>query len=192
MEDEDKMGMKRAKDFSEQLRKVCRIFPKRNLLMLCSNQVRQNVNSGPYGQKYVTPGGEAIPFYASLRLRTFPPKKIKTERSIGKKKVKKVIGIETEIEVFKSSVWKPYRTANVCIIFDYGIDDIRANLQFVKRYSGNSVYTVNDERLHNSLDKAIRLVEKKNLERELKEEVIELWNDIENKFKQRRKPKVRI
>ena len=45
--------------------------------MVCSNQVRVNVNAGPYGQKYSTPGGEAVGFYASVRLRTQLKDKIK-------------------------------------------------------------------------------------------------------------------
>lgn len=191
MESEDKYGGRRAKDFSEQLRKTCRLFPNRNILMLCSNQIRQNINAGPYGQKYVAPGGEAIAFYSSLRLRTFAPKKIKVEKTIAGRKVKRIVGVETQIEVFKSSVWKPYREATISIIFDYGIDDIRENLKFIKQHTKNSIYTVNGEKLHNSLDKAIRIVEKHGMEKELKAEVIELWHDIENSFKQKRKPKIR-
>lgn len=185
----DKMGMRRAKEFSEELRKTCRILQQKNLLMVCSNQVRQNLDAGPYGQKYTTPGGLAMEFYSSLRLRTLKPEKIKEKRTIAGKEVVRVVGVEVQIEVAKSSIWKPYRTAPVTILFDYGIDDIRQNLQFIKDYTKSTTYTLNGEPVGRSLAEAIRNIEKDKLERELREAVIDLWEDIESEFDSDRKPK---
>lgn len=189
--DGDKMGMRRAKEFSEQCRLTCRELAEKNLLMVCSNQVRQNADAGPYGQKFASPGGMAIGFYASLRLRCMGAIKIKEEKTIAGKKVKKVIGVETQIEVFKSSIWKPYRTAPITIIFDYGVDDIRSNLQFIKSMTTNTQYTVSGEALGKSMESAIEAVEDEGLEEVLKEEVIDLWEEIESKFEKERKPKRR-
>ena len=187
----DKMGMKRAKEFSEGFRRTCRLLPVNNYLMVCSNQVRQNSNAGPYGAKYMSPGGEAIGFYSSLRLRCGSPQKIKDKKTVAGKEVKRVIGVTTVIEVFKSSVWKPYGMAPVTIIFDYGIDDIRQNLQFIKNFTSNTTYTVNGESLSNAMEEAISVVEEQKLTQDLKNEVIDLWTQINKKFKQNRKPKVR-
>ena len=187
----DKMGMRRAKEFSEELRKTCRIITQKNVLVACSNQVRQNLDAGPYGQRYISPGGEAIGFYSSLRLRCFSPKKIKVKKKIKGKDHERIVGVRTEIEVFKSSVWKPYRTAEVYILFDYGIDDIRANLQYLKTNTGNTVYSIKDKKLHRSLDDAILMVEEDHLEQELKDAVIALWNEVESKFDNKRKPRMR-
>ena len=159
--------------------------------MVCSNQVRVNIDAGPYGQKYTTPGGESIGFYASLRLRTAKPEKIKEKIKVAGKEITRVIGVKTQVEVFKSSIDKPYRTAPVIILFDYGIDDIRANLQYIKDFTKNTQYCVGDEVLSNSMDEAITLIEKRGLEKELKEEVITLWEAIENKFDTDRKRKNR-
>jgi len=188
-EEGDKMGMRRAKEFSEELRKTCRIITQKKVLMVCSNQVRQNSDAGPYGPRYKSPGGEAIGFYSSLRLRCMTPKKIKVKKSIHGKEHTRTIGIKTEIEVFKSSVWKPYHTADVYILYDYGIDDIRANLRFLKSTSKDSVYMLGDTKLDKSLEKAIQIVEEDGLERELKNKVIECWNEIEEKFEEKRKPR---
>lgn len=187
MESEDKMGMRRAKEFSEALRRTCRTIQARNFLMVCSNQVRQNFDAGPYGQKYKSPGGEAIGFYSSLRLRCSSAQKITTKKQHGKKELSRVIGVETQVEVHKSSVWSPYRTANLIILFDYGIDDIRANLKFIKEHKEE--YSIGAQILGNSISKAVKTVEEQGLEKMLKEEVINLWEDIENKFKEERKPK---
>jgi recombination protein RecA len=191
MEDGDKMGMRRAKEFSEELRKTCRIIANKKYLMVCSNQVRINTDAGPWGQKYTTPGGEAIGFYSSLRLRAQKPQKIKDAKVIAGKKISRVIGVETEFEVFKSTVGKPYRTAPVVIVFDYGIDDIRANLQFIKDHTSNTTYQIGKEKLDNSMKKAIEIVEEKDLVDALKKEVITLWTEIEGQFASERLPKRR-
>ncbi len=185
----DKMGMRRAKEFSEELRKTCRIITQQDVLMVCSNQIRQNLDAGPYGQRYKSPGGEALGFYSSLRLRCKPPQKIKVERSIKGKKHERVLGVKTEVEVFKSSVWKPFHTAEVYILFDYGIDDLRANLRFLKTTSGDTKYKVGNVELGKALDKAIKTVEEEGLEQQLKDEVIKLWNEVEEKFAEKRKPR---
>jgi len=188
-DDGDKMGMKRAKDFSEGFRKNARIITKNNYIMVCSNQVRENQDAGKYGAKFKSTGGFAIGFYASLRLRAMNPEKIWVKKTVAGKEVKRCIGVETTFEVFKSSIWKPYHTAPVCIIFDYGIDDIRMNLQYIKDFTKNTVYQVGETKLSNSLDESIKLVEEQNLQRELKREVINLWEEIESKFTTERQPK---
>lgn len=189
-EEGDKMGMRRAKEFSEELRRTCRVLKQRNLLMVCSNQVRQSQDT--YGPKYTSPGGEAIGFYSSLRLRFFKPEKIKKKKNVHGKEVTKVIGIQTQVEVFKSSVWEPYHAAPLTILFDYGIDSIRDELQFIKNYSKNTTYTVGGQPLDKSMDKAIQMVEADpDLLKALREEVIDLWEELEEKFKVERKPKQR-
>lgn len=188
-DDGDKMGMRRAKELSEELRKTCRIIADKNFLMVCSNQIRETMNQ--FGPKYKAPGGEAVGFYASLRLRTETTKKIKETVRYKGKEVTKIIGVEINVEVFKNSCWKPYGTAPVTIIFDYGIDDIRQNLQFVKTYSKNTMYYVNETKLEVSMDQSISKVEELGLEKELREQVIDIWLDIESRFKSDRKSKER-
>jgi recombination protein RecA len=187
----DKMGMRRAKEFSQELRRTCSFITEKNLLMVCSNQIRQNSEAGAYGQKYTSPGGMAIGFYASLRLKVNTPQKQKDKEKLAGKEITRVTGVQTEVEVYKSSVWKPYRTAPVTISFDYGIDDIRENLKFIKTYSGQNFYTVGEEKMSNSLDESISIVETANLEKQLKNEVIDRWEEIELLFKKDRKPKMR-
>lgn len=186
----DKMGMRRAKEFSEELRKTCRILAQENYLMVCSNQVRENVDPMSY-QKYNSPGGLAIGFYSSLRLRTMfaKEKNVKKDKKFHGKDVTRIVGVNIEVEVFKNSIWKPLHTAPVTIIFDYGVDDIRQNLKFIKTYSGKSTFTISTESLGISLDDAIRKVEDEGREEELRQEVILLWNKLESQFDSNRKPK---
>lgn len=177
----DKMGQRRAKEFSEGFRKNARIIAKNNYIMVASNQIRDKKTR--FGTSTTTPGGWALDFYASLRLSAIKvepiTKKVKLKSG---KVVEKEIGATTTFRVVKSSVWKPKRTAQLTIIFDYGIDDIRDNLQYIKDYTKSKSYTVRGKSIGTSMEKAIRKVEQNNLEEELRDEVIELWTEIEEKF----------
>jgi recombination protein RecA len=184
----DKMGMRRAKEFSEQLRKTCRILARDNLLMVCSNQVRIDVDPKSY-QKYSTPGGLSVGFYSSLRLKASISNKHKVDKTFAGKEVSRIIGVRVDIEVAKSSIWKPFHTAPVTILFDYGIDDIRENLQFIKSYTKNTIYTITGKGLDKSMEASIKMIEKDKLEDQLRKETIDLWEEIESKFESNRKPK---
>jgi len=190
-EDGDKMGGRRAKEFSEQLRKTCRIIKQTNYIMVCSNQVRMNMDGNKYAPKYSSPGGEAIKFYSSIRCRFNNPEKIYNIKRVAGKEVKKVIGIRTLVEVVKT-VDDPFRKAPMTILFDYGIDNIRENLQYIKDFTKNTTYTIGETKLSNSMDEAIIAVEESHLENKLNEQVIDLWEEIESKFSSDRKKKWRL
>lgn len=190
MNDKDAYGGRRAKEFSEQLRRTCRILPEKNFLIVCSNQVRQSFGD-TWGPRYISPGGESIKHYPSLRLECSAPKKIKEKRKIKGNDVERVVGVETTVKVEKSTVWNPMGGAPVTILFDYGIDDIRANLKFIKQIKGESIYMVDARRLDKSMAEAIKIVEADGLEVGLKDEVIDLWEETERKFDSDRKVKER-
>ena len=185
MEKGDKMGMRRAKQFSEGLRKTCRKIAEENKLLLCSNQVRQ----GDFGD--VTPGGKGVPFYASLRISIKQINKIEKEKTIRGKKFKKVIGIESTCTIIKNSLDDPYRQAPIRLIFGKGIDDVGANLQWLKTSLGNTSYLVGDKS-YVGLEPAIKYAEDNNLEDVIRNEVIELWEEIEGSFVQETKKKKRF
>jgi RecA/RadA recombinase len=187
-EDGDKMGGRRGKEFSEQMRKTCRIIENNNYIMVFSNQIRDSFAA--YGPKTVSPGGHAFEFYASTRIKFNSAKKITKTVKIAGKDVERVIGINVEIEVIKT-VDDPYRKANIYIIYRYGIDDIRANLQYIKDFTKNTTYTCCGESLGISMEEAIHKVESQGLISDLKNEVIDLWERIEKKFETERKPKER-
>jgi protein RecA len=183
----DKMGMKRAKEFSTGFRKTARMITKNNWIIACTNQIRQ----GDYGE--TTPGGMAIAFYSSIRLRIKQREGIEKEIKLKDKKKlhKKTIGIESSVYVKKSSVDDPYREVPIYIIFGYGIDDIRGNLQYCKDMNENTTFICPDGKSYQSLSMAIQWVEKEGLEEKLKEQTIDLWEEIEAKFATERKPKRR-
>lgn len=190
-EDGDKMGMRRAKEFSEGLRRVCRLLKQNNYIMACSNQIRVNAGASAYGEQFTVPGGKAVGFYSSIRLRFHKPEKIYKKKTIGGKEVKKTIGVQVKVEVYKNSCDEPYRSADLYILFKYGVDDIRANLQYLKDFRKTTKYCIDEVELDVSIEESIKMVEFRGLEEDLKEAVRDLWDEIENKFKEPRKMKVR-
>lgn len=193
--DGDKMGMRRAKEFSEACRLTCRVLAERDFLMVCSNQLRQNADAGSFTEKYSTPGGLSIGYYASLRLRCRVLEKITRTRTVKGNEHKRIVGVTTTVDVYKSSVWQPHHSAPVHIIYDYGIDDIRANLEFVKSIVGGSYYVLDADgtALDQGLERSIATVESgDDLDVQLKRYVIQLWNEMEERFKVSRTSKRRV
>jgi recombination protein RecA len=188
MDGTDKRGQAAAKEFSQGLRKVCKIIRDNLWIIAFTNQVRQ----GDTGE--ATPGGMAVPFYASLRLRIGPPaqdKYIKKEATIRGTKSQRILGVKSIVTVKKSSVDDPYRTCPVYIVFGYGIDDIRGNLVYCKQYMGTSGYDVFGDKEYRRMDLAIQHIEENNLQDKLKERTIDLWYEVQEKLSVSRSPKKR-
>lgn len=180
-EDGDKMGQRRAKEFSEGFRKNARIISNSNFIMVASNQLRSKKNR--FNPDAVdSPGGWALDFYASCRIWATKVTPITKKIKINGVTVEKEIGATTTFFIKKSSIDKPHRKATLTIIYDYGIDDVRENLQFIKDHTQNTTYKVGGKGVGKGLNQAISSVEKNNLQAELRKEVIELWNYIEDKF----------
>lgn len=188
MEEADKMGMRRAKEFSEWMRKTCRKIANNNWIVVLTNQERESP-TGP-----TTPGGKAIPYYSSIRIRVSPQmtnKYIKSTKKVGSQTIEKKKGIRSKAQVKKSSVGDPYGEAPYSIIFGYGMDDLRENLQYLKEVNGASGYNCLDETFA-TIDKAIAYVEEKEYQDQIKELVIERWEEIQKSFVSERRTKRRF
>ncbi len=181
----DVRGQRQAKEFSMSLRKAARKLGNPEFICIFSNQVRQ----GNEGQE-VTAGGQAVGFYASLRGRI--AMKIKIDKTVELKsgvKFTQPVGILSEFYVKKSTIDAPFRSAPIYVMFDYGIDDIRGNLQWYKDMTKNTKYFCIDKEYVSMAD-ARRYIEENNHEAKLRDNVIDLWLEIDEKLKDIRKPKV--
>ena len=179
----DKMGMRRAKEFSQECRRTCRIITKNNYLMVCSNQMRATGNT--FGPSESSTGGKAIPYYSSLRIGLKIKERLarKVEFLTGQKdekgepifnELEKFYGICVEAFIAKSTVATPYGKALLYILFQYGIDDVRANLVWYKSMTKATAYFAGGR----GLEEAISMVEKEGKREKLREAVISLWTEI--------------
>jgi len=93
-----------ARVISKGLRKYIPLCSAHNVCLVFLNQLRTNISSFGHAEKFTTPGGKAIPYHASIRLRLSHYKKIKDP------KTKDEIGREIKCEVKKNKIAPPMRT----------------------------------------------------------------------------------
>ena len=198
MAKDDEFGARRAAVFSKGFRKHGRHLANEEHLFVMNNQIRDQIGMGPAD---VTPGGRAIRFYSSLRLkmtRGYPAwKVVRKARLPSGKEAELQVGIISNVKVIKNSLAHPYREALIYITLGYGIDDVRANLQWFKDTTGNKSYGFDKATTAQSLEGAILKVEgvegdtNTYRDSELREQVIDLWSEIQELFKVKRRPKQR-
>lgn len=199
----DKMGGMKPKEIHALIRKATRRLRRSNILCIFTNQ--QHDSMAKFGAAKKTSGGNAIPYYASIRIELKYNSKITEKvgiaREVSKKDDKKptmkrvehekVIGIECTATCVKNHIDDPYREAPLRVIFGYGFDDIGSNLQWLKDNLALNTYLAVDKEF-TSLSDAIRYTEENNKEKLLKEMVIVLWQEIETKFRNKIKRKERL
>ena len=111
---------------SKALRKITGLIGKQRILVVFTNQLRMNMNAMAFGDKYVVPGGKAMGFAASVRVRL---------ASTGNlKKSERVIGNSCKAVVTKNRMGPPKRLAEFEIHFDSGIQNLKSWLDWLKAH----------------------------------------------------------
>jgi recombination protein RecA len=138
-------------------------------MVIFINQIRMKIGV-MFGNPETTTGGNALKFYASVRLD------IRRTGSI--KKAEEVIGSETKVKVVKNKVAPPFKTAEFDILYGEGISregeiiDMGVNARILEK--SGAWYAYNGEKIGQGKDNA----------REFLRENPEIAFEIENKVRE--------
>jgi recombination protein RecA len=142
------MGLQ-ARLMSQALRKLTSQIQRTNTLVIFINQLRMKIGV-MFGNPETTTGGNALKFYASVRLDI---------RRIGAiKKGDEVVGAETRVKVVKNKVAPPFKKAEFDVLYGEGISlegeiiDEGVNLDLVEK--AGSWYSYKGEKIGQGKDNA--------------------------------------
>ncbi len=157
-----------ARLMSQALRKLTATIKKTNTMVIFINQIRMKIGV-MFGNPETTTGGNALKFYASVRLDI--------RRTGNIKKGEEVIGSETKVKVVKNKVAPPFKTAEFDILYGEGISregeiiDMGVTARILEK--SGAWYAYNGEKIGQGKDNA----------REFLRENHELAREIENKVR---------
>ena len=164
---DSKMGL-HARLMSQALRKLTSSISKTNCTVIFINQLREKIGV-MFGNPETTTGGNALKFYASVRLDIRRSTQIKDSAN-------NVMGNKTRVKVVKNKVAPPFKTAEFDIMYGEGISkigeiiDIGVDYEIVKK--SGSWFSYEDTKLGQGRD-AVKTLLKDNpdLMEELEEKI---------------------
>ncbi len=164
----DQLPGLQARLMSQALRKLTANIKRTNTLVIFINQIRMKIGV-MFGNPETTTGGNALKFYASVRLD------IRRTGSI--KKGEEVVGSETRVKVVKNKVAPPFRQAEFDILYGEGIsregEIIELGVVHKLIEKSGAWYACNGERIGQGKDNA----------REYLKEHPEMAREVENKIR---------
>ena len=160
------MGLQ-ARLMSQALRKLTSSISKSNCLVIFINQIRQKIGI-MFGNPETTSGGNALKFYASVRLDI---------RRIGAIKDKDdIIGNQTRVKVVKNKVAPPFRTVEFDIMYGEGISkngeivDLGVSAEIIEK--SGSWFSYNEQRIGQGRENVKRfLAENTDIAKEIEDKI---------------------
>ncbi len=139
------MGLQ-ARLMSQALRKLTAITSKTNTTVIFLNQLRMKIGV-MFGNPETTTGGQALKFYASVRMDIRSIGKIEDPGSVEKE----LVGNRVKVKIVKNKIAPPFKTAEFDILYNKGISFEGDLLDLATKYNivrkSGAFYSYHDEKL---------------------------------------------
>jgi len=113
------------------LRKITKMVGFDKVTLVFVNQLKYKIGV-MFGDPMFAPGGKAVPFHSSLRIRLTRSKELTT----GTGKLKETYGVHTIAKVIKSRLGPPMRRCEFDILFSSGVDDVNSIRDYLWEVKG--------------------------------------------------------
>ncbi|NDD54047.1 DNA recombination/repair protein RecA, partial [bacterium] len=137
---------------SQAMRKLTPVVHKSKTVLIFINQIRSKINAMPFGDHETTTGGNALKFYASIRLDI--------RRIATLKKNEKPIGNRVLVKVAKNKVAPPFKRVEVDLLFGEGIsrelDLLDAAVAYNVIQQNGAWFTFSNEKLAQGRDNCLK------------------------------------
>ncbi len=181
------MGLQ-ARLMSQAMRKLTGTISRTNTTCIFINQLREKIGS-MFGPSETTTGGNALKFYASVRIEIRPSTQIKNGED--------VLGRLVKVKVVKNKVAPPFRRAEFDIMFGEGISksgeiiDLGVEYDIISK--SGSWFSYNGTKLAQGRDAAKQVIaDNPELADELEELIMNAMKDASENGKQKSKPKLKL
>lgn len=179
--DEQGWHLEKPKMMSEMLRKVVRDLEENRIMLMIISQVRDKIGV-TFGDRHSRSGGKALDFYASQIMYLSHIEQIsRTYRG-----QKRVIGVRIRAKNKKNKVGQALRDCEFTIRFGYGVDNLRANLEWLATLKRLEDANLN-KRLVDDMLASDNLEVHANWEGTTDTVVGKVWREIETGFLPKRK-----
>lgn len=175
----DTFGTAKAKLLSMFFRKTAHRIEQSRVLLLVISQVRDNIGA-MFGEKHKRSGGRALDFYSSIALWLAHIETLRREIS----KVKRPYGVHIRAKCKKNKISLPFREADFEFIFGYGVEDLKASVEWLKEVGRLKDASINPTQVKDYL-KGIEEMDAAEYAKEQKmtaEVVRQVWREIETSF----------